>query len=30
VPQFNPQWDLLTPGAVRIMIPAAIAFFFAH
>ncbi|HEY3017012.1 MAG TPA: carbohydrate ABC transporter permease [Nocardioides sp.] len=30
VPQFNPQWDLLTPGAVIIMIPAAIVFFFAQ
>lgn len=30
VPQFNPQWDLLTPGAVLIMIPAAIVFFFAQ
>jgi arabinogalactan oligomer/maltooligosaccharide transport system permease protein len=30
VPQFNPQWELLTPGAVIIMVPAAIVFFFAQ
>jgi arabinogalactan oligomer/maltooligosaccharide transport system permease protein len=30
VPRFNPQWDLLTPGAVLIMIPAAVVFFFAQ
>ncbi len=30
VPRFNPQWDLLTPGAVLITIPAAVVFFFAQ
>lgn len=30
VPRFNPQWDLLTPGAILITIPAAIVFFFAQ
>ena len=30
VPQFNPQWDLLTAGAVLIMLPAAVVFFFAQ
>lgn len=30
VPQFNPQWDLLTAGAVIIMIPAGLVFFFAQ
>ena len=30
VPQFNPQWDLLTAGAILITIPAGIVFFFAQ
>ncbi|UUZ60952.1 sugar ABC transporter permease [Nocardioides sp. B-3] len=30
VPRFNPQWDLLTAGAVLIMLPAAVVFFFAQ
>jgi arabinogalactan oligomer/maltooligosaccharide transport system permease protein len=30
VPQFNPQWHLLTAGSVLILIPAAIVFFFAQ
>lgn len=30
VPRFNPQWDLLTPGAILITIPAGIVFFFAQ
>ncbi|NYI44787.1 arabinogalactan oligomer/maltooligosaccharide transport system permease protein [Nocardioides aromaticivorans] len=30
VPQFNPQWDLLTAGAVLIMLPASLVFYFAQ
>lgn len=30
VPQFNPQWHLLTAGSVMILIPALIVFFFAQ
>ena len=30
VPRYNPQWDLLTAGAVLIMLPAAVVFFFAQ
>lgn len=30
VPAFNPQWENLTAGAVLIMIPAAVVFFFAQ
>jgi arabinogalactan oligomer/maltooligosaccharide transport system permease protein len=30
VPQFNPQWESLTAGAVLITIPAGIVFFFAQ
>ncbi|MEZ5192587.1 MAG: sugar ABC transporter permease [Nocardioides sp.] len=30
VPRFNPQWDLLTAGAILIAIPAGIVFFFAQ
>jgi arabinogalactan oligomer/maltooligosaccharide transport system permease protein len=30
VPQFNPLWELLTPAAVMVMIPAGIVFFFAQ
>jgi arabinogalactan oligomer/maltooligosaccharide transport system permease protein len=30
VPAFNPQWESLTAGAVLIMIPAGIVFFFAQ
>jgi arabinogalactan oligomer/maltooligosaccharide transport system permease protein len=30
VPRFNPQWDLLTAGAILITIPAGIVFFFAQ
>jgi arabinogalactan oligomer/maltooligosaccharide transport system permease protein len=30
VPQFNPQWDLLTAGAVLIMLPASVIFYFAQ
>jgi len=30
VPAFNPNWDLLTAGAVLIMLPAAVVFFFAQ
>ena len=30
VPAFNPQWEFLTAGAVLIMIPAAVVFFFAQ
>ncbi|QNF95922.1 carbohydrate ABC transporter permease [Janibacter sp. YB324] len=30
VPQYNPQWDLLTAGAVLIMVPASLVFYFAQ
>jgi arabinogalactan oligomer/maltooligosaccharide transport system permease protein len=30
VPRYNPQWDLLTAGAVLITIPAGVVFFFAQ
>lgn len=30
VPQFNQRWELLTPAAILIMIPAAVVFFFAQ
>ena len=30
VPAFNPQWENLTAGAVLIMLPAAVVFFFAQ
>lgn len=30
VPQFNQRWELLTPAAILIMIPAGIVFFFAQ
>jgi arabinogalactan oligomer/maltooligosaccharide transport system permease protein len=30
VPQFNPRWELLTPSAVMITIPAAFVFFIAQ
>jgi len=30
VPQFNQRWELLTPAAILILIPAAIVFFFAQ
>ncbi|GGO89587.1 ABC transporter permease [Nocardioides phosphati] len=30
VPRFNPQWDLLTAGAVLIMLPASLVFYFAQ
>ncbi len=30
VPAFNPQWEYLTAGAVLIMVPAAVVFFFAQ
>jgi arabinogalactan oligomer/maltooligosaccharide transport system permease protein len=30
VPAFNPQWEYLTAGAVLIMLPAAVVFFFAQ
>lgn len=30
VPRFNPQWDLLTAGAILIAIPAGVVFFFAQ
>ena len=30
VPQFNQRWELLTPAAVMIMIPAGLVFFFAQ
>lgn len=30
VPAFNPQWESLTAGAVLIMLPAAVVFFFAQ
>lgn len=30
VPAFNPQWENLTAGAVIIMLPAAVVFFFAQ
>jgi arabinogalactan oligomer / maltooligosaccharide transport system permease protein len=30
VPAYNPNWDLLTAGAVLIMLPAAVVFFFAQ
>ncbi|MEQ6902075.1 carbohydrate ABC transporter permease [Nocardioides sp. YIM 152588] len=30
VPQFNQRWELLTPAAVMIMVPAAVVFFFAQ
>ena len=30
VPRYNPQWDLLTAGAVLIMLPAAVVFSFAQ
>ena len=30
VPQYNPQWDLLTAGAVHIMVPASLVFYFAQ
>ncbi len=30
VPQFNQRWELLTPAAILIMVPAGIVFFFAQ
>jgi arabinogalactan oligomer/maltooligosaccharide transport system permease protein len=30
VPQFNQRWELLTPAAILIMLPAGIVFFFAQ
>lgn len=30
VPQFNQRWELLTPAAIMVMIPAGIVFFFAQ
>lgn len=30
VPQFNQRWELLTPAAILILIPAAVVFFFAQ
>ena len=30
VPQFNQRWELLTPAAVMVMIPAGLVFFFAQ
>ena len=30
VPQFNPQWELLTAAAVLVTVPAAVVFFFAQ
>ena len=30
VPQFNQRWELLTPAAVMIMIPAGLVFFYAQ
>jgi len=30
VPRYNPQWDLLTAGAILIAIPAGVVFFFAQ
>jgi arabinogalactan oligomer / maltooligosaccharide transport system permease protein len=30
VPQFNPLWELLTPAAVMVMVPAALVFFFVQ
>jgi arabinogalactan oligomer/maltooligosaccharide transport system permease protein len=30
VPRFNAQWELLTAGAVLILLPAAVVFFFAQ
>jgi len=30
VPQFNQRWELLTPAAILIMLPAGVVFFFAQ
>lgn len=30
VPQFNQRWELLTPAAILIMVPACVVFFFAQ